>query len=147
MSSLARILKPVLADYAKELLAAGFRVYVFKSDVERVAKGGRESVGTWFQFSREVDGQVCYASVGLGFFESPSFSMPIKPSTKNGSSMWVGGSTELRQRDGGYGYSEALDLRNAELYASPFNSNPLVGRQANYADSAWQERLYVEMSA
>lgn len=142
MSTTSRILKPFLAKFAKELLAAGFKVYLYRSDVERVAKGGKEAWATGFGFSRTVDGQECYASVSEDFFESVKFNMPIKPSTSNGSGMWVGGSVER------YGTtSEVACVENATLYASPFNSNPLVGRQANYRDPVWQDALYVEVTA
>jgi hypothetical protein len=142
MTTTARILKPFLADFAKELLADGFKVYLYRSDVERVAKGGKESCATAFGFSRTVDGQECYASVEEDFFQSVKFSMPIKPSRENGSGMWVGGSVEHHGTT-----SEVACVENARLYASPFNSNPLVGRQANYRDPVWQDRLYVEAVA
>jgi hypothetical protein len=147
MSTTARILKPVLADFAKELLATGeFKVYLPASDVKRVANGGKESVGTWFRFSREVDGKTCYASVEVGYFDAASFSMPIMPSTRHGSSMWVGDAKTLRTMEQYGSISEALTVENARLYASPFNSNPLVGRQANYADTQFAH-LYQEVTA
>lgn len=138
--SLALILKPKLAEFAKELLAAGFKVYLPKSDVQRVAKGGLEKVGNWFQFSREVDGQVCYASVSLGYFEAPEFSMPIRPSVKYGSSMWL--AENARQQDM---RSEALSLENAKRYASKSGYNPLVGVQSNYHDERFA-RMYEEVT-
>lgn len=132
----ARILTPALADYAKELLAAGFKVYVFTSDISRVAKGGREQVAKSFKFSREVDGQTCYGSVAAGYFGSAEFSMPIRPSTKNGSSMFIGGAEQK---------GEALDVATAEKYASPTGYNHLVGIQQNYGDARFAH-LYTEVA-
>jgi len=148
MTSLARVLKPVLADFAKELLANGYKVYLFKSDLKRVANGGKESVGTSLGFSREVDGQTCYASVSLGYFDAANFSFPIKPSVKSGSSMWIGGSQELRTIETYGSQSEALVLENAALYTSPTASNPLVGTHQNYGAGYWGENgIYQEVTA
>jgi hypothetical protein len=143
-TTLDNVLKPRLALFAKDLLAAGFKVYLYTSDIKRVRDGGLPQVGNGFRFSREVEGQTCYATVSLGFFESASFSMPIKPSTQNGSSMWVQ-HRGLRENAGPGDYSEALTVENATLYASPFNSNPLVGRQANYEDTRFPN-LYTEVT-
>jgi len=132
MTTTAHILKPFLARFAQELLADGFKVYLPASDITRVAKGGMEKVGTWFTFSRTVDGQECYAHVYEDFFETVKFSMPIKPSVQSGSSMWIGGDAELRSLERYGSTTEAACIENARLYTRPFNSNPLVGRQANY---------------
>lgn len=144
MSTTETVLKPKLAAFAQELLAAGFKVYLPASDIKRVQNGGLPQVGTWFQFSREVEGLTCWASVELGYFESASFSMPIRPSVKNGSSMWVAhrGAQQISRGD----YSEALTVDNAKLYAKPNNYNPLVGIQANYHDERFAH-LYTEVQS
>jgi hypothetical protein len=148
MTTLARIVKPSLADFGKELLANGYKVYVFRSDVKRVENGGRESVAETIGFSREVNGKTCYASVSLGYFGAANFNMPITPSTKNGSGMWIGGSRELRDRETYGSASEALVLENAALYASPTGHNPLVGTQANDGGAYYGENgIYVEVTA
>lgn len=132
--TLARIARPELSDFGKQLLAAGFRVFVFRSDVERVAKGGMESCATTIGFSRVVDEQECFASVSYGI-AGYQFSMPIKPSREHGSSMFIGDTDEMSEFD-------SLTLDNAELYASPTGYNRLVGTQKN--DPAWLDGLYVE---
>lgn len=126
-----RILIPELADYAKELVGAGFSVYVFTSDVKRVDNGGKESCATHLGFSRVVGDQVCFASVSysLAGFQ---FDMPMKPSRQHGSSMFIGGADAPE--------FEELTVRKAELYASPTGRNLLVGTQAN--DPAWCIHLY-----
>lgn len=133
--TLARIVRPELSDFGKQLLAAGFRVFVFRSDVERVAKGGMESCATTIGFSRVVDERECFASVSrevAGY----KFSMPITPSRKHGSSMFIGDTDEMPEFD-------SLTLSNAELYASPTGYNRLVGTQEN--DPEWQDKLYTEV--
>jgi hypothetical protein len=134
--TLARIVLPELSDFGKLLLAEGFKVFVFRSDVERVAKGGKESCATTIGFSRVVDGQECFASVSYGN-TGYQFSMPIKPSRTNGSSMFIGDTDQMPEFD-------SLTLDNAELYASPFGFNRLVAMQKN--DPEWCIGLYVEVS-
>jgi hypothetical protein len=145
MTTTARILKPFLADFAKELLADGFKVYLFTSDIQRVAKGGMEQVGTWFGFSREVEGIECFASVSEDFFQTVKFSMPIKPSAKNGSSMWLGNAQTLRSMETYGSASEAKTVENARLYASPTGYNPLVGIQQNRGAESFA-RIAVEVT-
>lgn len=135
------VLAPRLAQYARELLAAGFRVYLPASAVKRVDNGGLPQVCKWLQFSREVDGQTCYATVSLGYFDAAEFSMPIPPTRENGSSMWIG------SRRSPMGSSEALDLTNARRYAVKTAYNPLVGTQRNFTDPTWQAKLYIEAAA
>lgn len=134
--TLARIVRPELADFGKQLLAAGFKVYVFKSDTERVAKGDMESVGTHIRFSREVDGRTCFGSVSYGL-SGHQFNMPIKPSREHGSGMFIS------HRDQAPEFDE-LTIENAELYASPTGYNPLVGTHENY-DKGY-DHLYVEVA-
>lgn len=134
--TLARICRPELADFGKELLAAGFRVWVFASDVERVAKGGLESCARSIRFSRVVDGRECFGSVDHSV-AGYQFHMPIKPSRENGSSMFVSPGDETPE-------FEPLDVAKAELYASPTGYNRLVGRQENY-ESSFAHRLYTEV--
>lgn len=135
MSTLARIVQSELSDFGKELLAAGFKVYVFRSDAERVAKGGRESCATHIGFSRVVGEQECFASVSYGL-AGYQFNMPIKPSRKHGSSMFIGDTDQMPEFD-------SLTLANAELYASPTGFNRLVGTQSN---DPWGRGLYVEVT-
>jgi hypothetical protein len=135
--TLARIVTPELSAFGKELLAHGFRVFVFRSDVERVAKGGRESCATTIGFSRVVGEQECFASVSYGL-AGYQFDMPIKPSRQHGSSMFIGDTDTMPEFD-------SLTLDRAELYASPTGFNPLVGTQNNYVDE-WHDRLYVEVA-
>jgi hypothetical protein len=133
--TLARIVLPDLATFGKELLAAGFTVYVFRSDVERVAKGGKESYATHIGFSRIVNEQECFASVSYGL-AGYQFSMPIPPSREHGSSMFISKADHMPEFD-------SLTLANAELYASPTGFNPLVGTQRN--DNGQFRGLYVEV--
>lgn len=136
MNPLARIVLTDLATFGKELLAAGFTVYVFRSDVERVAKGGKESCAKTIGFSRIVDEQECFANVSYGL-AGYQFSMPIKPSRENGSGMFIGKTDNMPEFD-------SLTLANAELYASPTGFNPLVGTQRN--DNTRFHDLYVEVA-
>ena len=145
MTTTGRILKPFLAKFAQELLADGFKVYLFTSDIERVAKGGKEQWATWFGFSREVDGIVCMASVSEDFFQTVKFNMPIKPSVKNGSGMWLGNAQTLRSIETYGSASEAMCVENARLYASPTGYNPLVGIQQNAGAEAFA-RIAVEVT-
>lgn len=133
--AIARIVTPELADFGKELLAAGFKVFVFRSDVERVSKGGKESCATTVGFSRVVDGRECFGSVSYSL-AGYQFSMPIKPSREHGSAMFIGGD-KLPEFD-------SLTLANAELYASPTGFNRLVGTQEN--DPDWLAGIYVEVT-
>jgi hypothetical protein len=141
------ILKPTLAEFAKELAANGFKVYLFKSDIKRVANGGLAQAATSLGFSRVVDGRECFASVSLTYFDAAQFSFPIKPSTQHGSSMWIGGAAELRNHEVyGSASAEVLNLHNAYLYAAPLASNPLVGRHENYPGTYWGEHgIYEEV--
>lgn len=138
-TTFSQILHPDLAEFAAKLKGRDFRVFVFKSDVDRVAKGGKEACATHLSFSRIVDGQECFGSVSrdLGGY---SFTMPIRPSRENGSSMFIGldraTETDL----------DGLTIPAAELYASPFGSNSLVGRQANFGNEGYAH-LYVEVVA
>lgn len=134
--TLARIAHPELSDFGKLLLAHGFKVFVFRSDVERVAKGGLEAHARHISFSREVDGRTCRASVDYGL-AGYQFYMPIKPSRENGSGMFIGNTNEMPEFD-------SLTLENAELYASPTGYNRLVGTQENYPDG--YDHLYIEVT-
>lgn len=130
MTTQDEILTERLAQFADELRSEGFRVYVFRSDVKRVERGGKQSCARWLGFSREVDGRECYASVSdSGRFGGYQFSMPIKPSRVNGSSMFIGGA-EATEFD-------ELTLDNARLYASPTGRNALVGTQENYGPASY----------
>jgi len=135
--TLARIARPELSDFGKQLLAAGFKVFVFRSDVERVAKGGLESCATTIGFSRVVDDQECFASVSYGI-AGYQFSMPITPSRRYGSAMFIGDTDQTPEFD-------SLTLDNAELYASPTGYNRLVGEQKNSPE--WLTNgIYVEVA-
>lgn len=136
MPTLARIVQSDLSDFGKELLAAGFKVYVFRSDAERVAKGGKESSATHIGFSRVVNERECWGSVDYSL-AGYQFHMPIKPSRENGSSMFIARTDQAPE-------FEELTLANAELYASPIGWNPLVRRQENYP--GWYRDLYVEVA-
>lgn len=134
----ASILTPELAAFAEELREAGFSTYVFRSDADRVAKGGRESIATWLGFARDVDGTTCAGSVSrAGRWGEHSYSMPIKPSHEHGSSMFIGGDRLPEFPE--------LSIGNAELYASPTGRNHLVGTQANHGLEAF-ERICVEVT-
>lgn len=126
MPDLDTILMPELAEFGRTLLDNGFKVFVFKSDVARVANGGREACATTLGFTRIVDGQECAASVSItNIFVGPTFSMPIRPTRENGSSMWIGHQPTMNEFDD-------LTVENAELYASPTGFNPLVRTQDNF---------------
>lgn len=129
MTTTGRVLKPFLAHYAQELMAHGFTVYLFRYDVERVARGGLEQVARAFRYSRVVDGQTCYGNVQEEYFGTVEHHMPIKPSRENGSAMLIDGNT---------------DLASAEQCASPSNRNQFVGDQKNYNDPM-ADRLYVKV--
>lgn len=82
---------PDLRDYARELIAAGFTVYAPGMHPERMAQ--RHPL-TFFHYSREVDGQVCYGTIELPAYpaldQKPEHTMPIHPSRLNGSSARIG---------------------------------------------------------
>ncbi len=137
MRSFDSIFIPELAEYARTLTRNGFRVYVFKSEITRMERGGLESCVKHLGFSRAVDARECFASVSLdGRFGGPSFNMPIKPSREHGSSMFIHGDHAPE--------NEVLTLTNAMLYASPTGSNRLVGIHEN--DPSHIAHLYVEVT-
>jgi hypothetical protein len=117
---------PELVAYADTLSAAGFTIYE-----------PTRSPADWFTYSRLVDGQECFGSVQREgrIWPNYSHSMPLKPSAEHGSSMWVAGV------DDGPAHL-ALTVEAAQCVARPFNTNKLVGRQANYRDDYWNSRLY-----
>ena len=113
------IANAVLSEYANRLEAAGFAIY--------------ESVsgpGTYFRYSRMVDGKECFGYIQLDYFGTFQHLMPIKPSIEHGSSMWV---PDARGKA-----LSALDVETAKLVARPFNRNPVVGTHANYADPRFE---------
>lgn len=110
-----------LREYMELLQRNGFVVYE--------PLGGYR--GTYFLYSRVVDGVECFGSVQCDEFGGYSHSMPIKPSREHGSGMFVG------DKD-----SEQLTVDKAMQVASPNNWNRLVGKQANYKDTRWIERSY-----
>lgn len=117
-----------LLDFAAELKAAGFRVWVPNDE--------RDSP-RYLQFSQIVDGKECFGTVQVeqtplltGF----TYSMPIKPSTQDGSSMFVDGVDD----------NVALDVAFASQVAQPRNHNPLVGTKDNSADARWAH-MYTEV--
>ena len=117
------ILVPTLAGFADDLVAAGFRVYVFRSSVRTIERGGQPNHIRHLGFSRNVNGRLCFASVS-GQFGGYQFTMPIEPSRKHGSSMFIGG-VQADEFD-------ELTVETAELYASPTGRNLLVGTHENY---------------
>jgi hypothetical protein len=154
MGTFDTILIPELAEFAGLLTNNDFRVYVFKSEITRMERGGLESSVKHLGFSRVVDDRECFASVSLdGRFGGPprphhrplrlsarpllpwSFSMPIKPSREHGSGMFIGGD-HIEDFD-------LLTLPNAMLYASPTGRNHLVGTHEN--DNGAFAHLYVEI--
>lgn len=114
------IANAVLSEYANRLEAAGFAIY--------------ESVsgpGTYFRYSRMVDGKECFGYIQLDYARSGhTHLMPIKPSIEHGSSMWV---PDARGKA-----LSALDVETAKLVARPKNTNPAVGTHANYADPRFE---------
>lgn len=115
-----------LRAYADLLERNGFTIYESKN-----------STFDYFVYSRVVDGRECFGSVqsdryngGGRPFGGYSHTMPIKPSVKNGSSMWV------------EGVPDELTVEAAMAVARPTNHNHLVGTQENYEDAYWSERLY-----
>lgn len=85
-------------------------------------------------YSRIVNGQECFGYVQKNHARDSTYShaMPIKPSIKHGSSMYVDGT------------DDQLTVEAARKVASPLNVNKDVGQQANYEDRTWIERLYVK---
>lgn len=80
------VFTPETAEYASRLLDAGFTVYLPRS-----TKLGPSS---WFHYSREIDGQVCYGTFSgpsRTNFGEASHTMPITPSRLNGSEAVIGG--------------------------------------------------------
>jgi len=119
-----------LKAYAHTLAAAGFAIYEPTG-----------SMGSYFTYSRMVDGQECFGTVQAEYFGGYSHHMPIKPSRENGSSMWVAGLPGQKDssNDGSY---EVLTVEAARMIARPSNRNPLVGVQRNHYDAAWLARGY-----
>ena len=112
-----------LCNYADLLQANGFSIYEPKGSAD------------YFMYSRQVDGRECFGYVQKDYFGSYSHTMPIRPSHKHGSSMFVGG------------VADELTVAVARLVARPRNSNRLVGLQHNYEDSLWIERGYTRRGA
>ena len=113
-----------LRAYADLLEANGFAIYEPKS-----------STGSWFTYSRMVDGVECFGTVEKD--QAPlargyKHTMPIRPSVEHGSSMFVAG------------VPEELTVEAAEAVASPSNYNHLVGIQKNYREEQWLDRLYTK---
>lgn len=117
--------EPALRVYANQLERHGFSIY------EPV--GTKVSSGDYFMYSRTVDGQECFGYVQRDYARAASYShsMPIRPSVENGTSMYIDGT------------DNELTVEAATKVASPFNTNRDVGRQANYEDRKWIDRLYV----
>ncbi|WPH57854.1 hypothetical protein [Mycobacterium phage WXIN] len=124
-----------LKSYAHLLESKGFAIYE--------PKGIGYTSGSYFTYSRLVDGQECFGTVQAEHFGGYTHTMPIKPSRENGSSMWVAKlpGQDDNSNDGSY---EVLTVEAAEMVARPTNSNPLVGTQKNYKDAAWLERGYAK---
>lgn len=114
-----------LRAYADLLERNGFAIY------EPVTT--KVSSGDFFMYSRIVNGQECFGYVQRDYARGTYYShtMPIRPSVQNGSSMYVDDT------------DDQLTVEAARKVASPFNANKDVGRQANYEDRAWIDRLYV----
>lgn len=127
-----------LKAYAHLLESNGFAIY------EPTPSGYTR--GTYFTYSRVVDGQECFGTVQSEDFGGYTHTMPIKPSREHGSSMWVAGlpGQDDNSNDGSY---EVLTVEAAQMVARPFNTNPLVGKQANYKDAARLARGYVKWEA
>lgn len=118
-----------LRTYADVLERAGFAIYE------------SNAVGlNFFRYSRVVNGRECFGYVQLGYFGGYSHTMPIPPTRENGSSMWVDGVPDSTP-DQGNRLGNPLTVEAATMVARPWNSNPLVGRQANYDDPRWR-RMY-----
>lgn len=119
-------LLPELKEYAERLLAEGFRVYVPKN-----WRGG-----TFFFYSREVDGKTCYGNVQKNHFSGYSHYMPIKPSKESGSSMFVGHDDDP---------VFTLTIEDAKRTARPSNNNPVVGTHVNWYDARELEKGFDEL--
>ncbi|AVO21355.1 hypothetical protein PBI_MEGABEAR_45 [Mycobacterium phage Megabear] len=109
-----------LRTYADVLEQAGFTVYETNSVTLN-----------YFRYSRMVDGKECFGYVQLGHYGGYSHSMPIRPSTEHGSSMWVEGVPDSTPQQGNK-LGNPLTVKAATKVASPTNWNPLVGEQENY---------------
>ena len=118
-----------LRVYADLLERNGFSIY------EPVS--GKVSPGSYFMYSRDVNGQECFGYVQKDYATGKTYShtMPIRPSIQHGSSMYVDGT------------DDQLTVEAARKVASPFNTNNVVGRHANYEDRKWIDRLYVKRGA
>lgn len=127
--ALEKITDESLRQYATELLGAGFTVYV----------SPRPGFGTYFLYSRVLDGRTLWGSVQLGDLpllgQPPEHHMPIKTSREHGSSMFVE-SPALKDLD-------PLTVEYARIVASPTNRNHIVGRHENWQDVAYVERTYI----
>ena len=128
-----------LRAYAQLLADHGFTIYEPTG-----------AIGTYFTYSRVVDGQECFGTVqveGPGrFFGGYSHTMPIKPSIEHGSSMWVANlpGQDDDSNDGSY---DVLTVEAARMVARPTNYNPLVGTQRNYKDERWLAQGYTKWGA
>jgi hypothetical protein len=108
------------ADYALELIEAGFTVYLPTGGGLRRRQGEG-----WFHYSRTVDGRECYGTYhdGRESFDGPNHSMPLVPSRLNGSGATVG----ARWGDADTLGMDALDVRSVEyarIVARPENWCP-----------------------
>lgn len=105
------MLNPELAEYARQLVMAGFKVYEPKQSAN------------YFIYSQVVSGKECFGSVQEDYFGGYSHLMPIKPSRQCGSSIFVGGDKQI---------SEGLTIEAAKRTAQPYNYNCVVGKRENY---------------
>lgn len=111
LAPLERITDDDLRAYARLLINSGFTVYVSK----------RVGFGTYFLYSRIVDGRTLWGSVELSRFEGYRHYMPIKPSREHGSSMFVPDADKM----------DPLSLEAALLITRPTNYNSIVGTHDN----------------
>lgn len=99
-----------LLDYAKTLVAAGFKVWLTPTNYRD---------GGFLTYQDPENG--CWGTFQESEFEGWDHHMPIKPSRENGSSMWHLPEDEDR-----------WTVDAAKQCAQPTNYNSLVGTQSNY---------------
>lgn len=113
-------LMPELRDYAVELLANDFSVFITERAADQV--DGR---CPFILYSRVVNGQELFGSVEFSrvSLEPWQHSMPIKPSRWFGSSMFIDAPGV-----------DPLSVEYAELITREFNWNHIIGRHANWRE-------------
>lgn len=103
----------LLTNYGKELVAAGFEVWLTNN-----------TSNPYLQY-RDPETGAC-GSLQQSYYDGWQHLMPIVPSRENGSSMFLEHP------------ADPFTVQAARDCAQPFNYNHLTGRQPNAADKTWR---------